>query len=320
MFRAAALAVLIFAASAGQASAWGATGHRLVGQVAAEGLPGELPGFLRTSEAATEIGELSREPDRSKGAGKLHDSGRDPAHFLDLDDAGKVMGGPTLDTLPPTRAEFETQLRAAGVDSWKAGWLPYAIVDQHQQLVKDFAYWRILTAAETQAASPERRAWFAEDRRRREALILSTIGTLSHYVGDGAQPLHMSVHYNGWGNLPNPKGYTRARIHGPFEGALVRDGVTAAAVRGELAPFRTCNCALVEPLYALEKAGGLKPGDPRGVALATERLGLAASELRDLVVEAWRSAGTSEAGWPSVKVVDVEAGRVDPFESLYGAD
>lgn len=334
MFRAAPLALLILAVSAGQALAWGATGHRLVGHVAAEALPDDLPAFLRTPEAASEIGELSREPDRSKGAGKLHDTSRDPAHFLDLDDAGKVMGGPTLAELPPTRAEFETLLRAAGADSWKAGWLPYAIVDQHQQLVKDFAYWRILTAAEAQATSPERRAWFAEDRRRREALIFSTIGALSHYVADGAQPLHTSIHYNGWGDFPNPKGFTRARIHGPFEGALVRDGVTLGAVRGKLAPARSCGCpverrvaeylatsyALVEPLYALEKAGGLKPGDPRGVALATERLGLAASELRDLLVEAWRVAGTSEAGWPSVKVVDVEAGRVDPFESLYGAD
>src|SRR5690606_13730042 len=119
----AALAFLISAGSAGQALAWGATGHRLVGQAAAEALPDELPAFLRTAEAASEIGELSREPDRSKGAGKLHDTGRDPAHFLDLDDAGEVMGGPTLSELPPTRAEFESLLRGAGADSWKAGWL-----------------------------------------------------------------------------------------------------------------------------------------------------------------------------------------------------
>src|SRR5690606_26630992 len=131
-----------------------------------------------------------------------------------------------LAQLPPTRAEFEAALRAVGADSWKAGWLPYAIVDQHQQLVKDFAYWRILAAAEARAATPERRAWSAEDRRRREALILTTIGALSHSVGDGARPLHLSVHYSGWGDYPNPKGYTRARIHGPFEGALVRAGVS----------------------------------------------------------------------------------------------
>lgn len=334
MIRAAVLGLLLATTTATSALAWGATGHRLVGEVAVEALPDELPAFLRTSQAAAEVGELSREPDRSKGAGKLHDSSRDPAHFLDLDDAGKVMGGPTLAQLPPTRAEFETQLRAAGADSWKAGWLPYAILDQHQQLVKDFAYWRILVAAEGRAATPERRAWYAEDRRRREALILGTIGALAHYVGDGSQPLHLSVHYNGWGDYPNPKGYTRERIHGPFEGALVRGGVTAAAVRAKLAPFRPCGCpleqrtaqylgtafALVEPLYALEKAGGLRGGDPRGVALATDRLALAASELRDLLVEAWRAAGTSEAGWPSVKVADAEAGRIEPFESLYGAD
>jgi hypothetical protein len=169
--------------------AWGNTGHRMLGEAAVRALPTEVPAFLRTAQAARDVGELSREPDRSKGSGKLHDSDRDPGHFVDLDDDGKVLGGPPMVPLAATRAEYETQLRVAGIDQWKAGYLPYSIVDRWQQLTTDFAYWRVLKAAEANPKWRAHRAWFKEDRARREALILKDLGELSHFVGDGSQPL-----------------------------------------------------------------------------------------------------------------------------------
>jgi len=69
-----------------QALAWGGHGHRVIGVAAMEALPDEVPAFLRDPTAISQIGELSREPDRSKGAGKIHDSNRDSAHFVDIDD------------------------------------------------------------------------------------------------------------------------------------------------------------------------------------------------------------------------------------------
>ena len=33
------------------------------------------------------------------------------------------------------------------------------------------------------------------------------MGVMGHYVGDGSQPLHTTVHFNGWVG-DNPKGYT----------------------------------------------------------------------------------------------------------------
>lgn len=326
--------VAALALAPGSALAWGSTGHRIIGMTAMESLPDEVPAFLRTPTAASDVGELSREPDRSKGAGKVHDLDRDPGHFLDLEDDGRILGGPKLTELPATRADYETALRAAGADSWKAGYLPYSIIGGWQQLAKDLGYWRALNAAEARATEPGRRAWYAEDRRRREALILANLGALSHYVGDGSQPLHVSVHYNGWGDFPNPKGFTKARIHGPFEGEFIHDFVKPDAVVGAMEPFHSCGCAIeartagylavtgaqVESLYALEKAGGFAPNDPRGVAFATVRLAAGATELRDLVVEAWRAAATAQVGWPAVSVADVEAGKVDPFDALYGVD
>ncbi len=314
--------------------AWGNTGHRILGTAAMQALPAELPAFLRTPQAARDVGELSREPDRSKGSGKLHGHDRDAAHFVDLDEDGKVLGGPPMLPLAATRADYETALRTHSLDQWQGGYLPYAILDRYQQLTTDLAYWRVLTAAEANRKWSKNRAWFREDRIRREALILKSIGELSHFIGDGSQPLHVSVHYNGWGDYPNPNGYSTARLHGPFEGELVQTTVKPAAVRARMASPRPCGCAieqrvadylvttgkLVIPFYELEKAGGLAAGDPRGPAFATERLAAGASELRDVIAEAWRASENSKVGWKPVAVKEVLAGKVDPYPALYGVD
>ncbi len=316
------------------ALAWGATGHRIVGRVAVQALPPALPAFLRTPRAIDDAGELSREPDRSKAAGRAHDSDRDPGHFLDLSDDGTVLGGPKLSALPPTRADYETALRAANVDSWKAGYLPYSIVETWQQLAHDFAYWRVLAAAEANPAWAKHRAWYVQDRRRREAQILEDVGQLSHFVGDGGQPLHVTVHFDGWKAWPNPQGYTQAHVHAPFEGDLVRASVRPAEVAARLAPVRLCGCDIAQrtadylaetnrrvvAFYALEKAGGLASGDPRGPDFATDQLARSAGELRDEIVEAWIVSADEPVGWKPVAPADVAAGKVDPFPALYGSD
>ena len=329
-----ALAALITAAP-GAALAWGNTGHRIIGEAAIMALPADMPAFLRTPQAATDVGEFSREPDRSKGAGKVHDSDRDPGHFIDLGDDGKIFGGPSLAALPPTREDYDTALRAVGQDNWKAGYLPYSIVDRYQQLAKDFAFWRVLKAAEANPNWKVHRAFFTADRKRREAQILETAGQLSHFVGDGSQPLHVTIHFNGWGgDLPNPQGFSNARLHGPFESDLVQANVTRAMVQAKVAPMKpvtgpiekhtadylAATGALVIPFYQMEKAGGLAPGDPRGPALAVQQIAVGASELRDLIADAWRISATQTVGWKPVAVADVVAGKVDPYPALYGID
>ena len=316
------------------ALAWGGSGHRMIGQAAMESLPGDLPAFLRTPKAVEAVGELSREPDRWKGAGKVHDQNREPAHFLDLSDDGTVLGGPKLSALPPTREDYETALRGAGTNSWKAGWLPYSIVDGAQQLTKDFAMWRAEGVAIPLEKDAAHKAWLIRDRMLRETLILNAIGQLSHYVGDGSQPMHVTVHFNGWGDFPNPKGYTTGRIHGMFEGDFVAANIREPAVKGAMAPLKpqegplearaaaylAATGAEVEPLYALEKAGGFQNGDARGVAFATARLGAGAGELRDLIVEAWTVSPKMTVGWPAVSIVDIQAGKADAYRSLYSKD
>ena len=337
--------VLAGAAALGAATsvdAWGATGHRTIGVAAMRGLSDELPAFLRNPGAVAEVGELSREPDRTKGAGQPHDRERDTAHFVDLDDNGHVMNasGPTLSELPQLKSEYDALLAVAGIEVNDAGYLPYAIMDGYQQLARDFATWRVLTAAEGRELDPGKRAWYREDRLRREALILRDIGYLSHFVGDGSQPHHMSIHYNGWGDYPNPEGFTNARsTHSAFEGGFIRrntrlDAVEAAMsapnldgfdLRARTATYLNATLAQVIPFYRLEKAGAFA-ADAEGAVLApgagfaTTRLAAGAAELRDLITLAWRDAGTQSIGWPAVKVAEVEAGTADPWLAMIGED
>jgi hypothetical protein len=313
------------------AHAWGATGHRLIGQLGVASLPAGLPAFLYTPDAVEAVGELAREPDRWKGSGKIHDSTRDPAHFTD---AGKILGGPPLNALPPTRADFDMALRAVNSDGFHAGYLPYSIVDGWQQLTRDFTYWRVETAAIAREHNPDHKAWMERDLKRRETLTLADLGEWAHYVGDGSQPMHVSVHFNGWGPYPNPNGYTQDKVHAYFEGQFVRQSVTYEGVRAAMAPPQTCAApieicvadylaateATVEPYYALQKAGGFVDADPRGVAFATQRIAAAASEVRDLTLAAWQASATSNCGYPPITLDQVVAGTVDAYQSLFAED
>ena len=336
------VAAAVLAGSAVQVMAWGSTGHRLVGVAAMRALPAELPAFLRDPAAAAEVGELSREPDRSKGAGQPHDRERDTAHFIDLDEAGHVLGAAnvTIDTLPELKSQFDAKLIADGISVNDAGYLPYAIMDGWQQLKQDFAYWRVLDAAERSETDPGKQAWYRADKARREALIVRDIGFLSHYIGDGSQPLHLSIHFNGWGNYPNPQGFTNSRqTHGLFEGGYVGRNIrldaveaamTASAVpttgttgfnlKANTVTYLKTGLTQVIPFYELEKAGGFATDDTRGTTFATQRLAAGASELRDLITLAWRAAGEGSIGWPAVKVAEVEAGAADPWTSMIGDD
>ena len=331
-------AAAVVAAPAVDVGAWGATGHRLIGVAAMRQLPEEIPAFLRTTQAATEVGELAREPDRWKGGPRVHARERDTAHFIDFAEGGFVLtdDGPHLAVMPELRSEYEAALTQAGLSVNDAGYLYYALLDGWHQLVRDFAYWRVLNAAEAREVDPAKRAWYAEDRRRREALLIRDLGVWAHYVGDASQPLHTTIHYNGWdGDTPNPEGFTRSRrTHGLFEGAYVR-GVARldlvetampepelgeAAIERRTAGYLGESLAQVTPFYRLEKGGAFNEGDPRGAAFAVERLGAGAGELRDLIVLAWRESANARVGWPAVAVAEVEAGTADPWDAMIGTD
>jgi hypothetical protein len=329
-------AVTILAAglAASQAFAWGATGHRLIGRVAMETLPADTPAFLRAPATVAAIGELAREPDRSRGAGQPHDADLDPGHFIDLTDDGATLGGSPISAMPIDRDDYDVTLHAAGANMQKGGYLYYNLLDGYQQLVEDFAYWRLENVAVSQWTDPAQKAWLKHDIELRKALIIRDLGWWAHFVGDASQPLHVSIHYNGWGNYPNPNHYTEDRIHGPFEGPFVRQTVTEAAVRAALPPLAVCpnvvqSCISsylaktltgVDPLYRLWGEGAFQAKSPRAVAFTTARVADGAAALRDLVTKAWAASEDSAIGYPAISVRAVERGVPVPFSFLYGDD
>jgi hypothetical protein len=334
LLRAAASALALTLITAGQAGAWSSTGHRIIGELGVASLPADLPAFLKRPEVIQQMGELSREPDRSRGAGQPHDEDLDPGHFIDLTDDGHVLGGPLITDMPKNRDAYSAVLHAAGSDLHKSGWLYYNLIDGYQQLSKDFAYWRVDVVGEKRSTDPKQKAWYVADRKLRELIIIRDLGYWSHFVGDASQPMHASVHYNGWGEYPNPNNYTQDHIHGPFEGAFVHDNLTEAMVRAALPAPAPCSAAIgkcmadyllasqakVEPLYALWTTGAFTSKDPKAVAFATERVAEGAAKLRDLVVRAWQEAGAQTVGYPGIKVSAIEGGAELPFGVMYGDD
>ncbi|WP_297800180.1 S1/P1 Nuclease [uncultured Brevundimonas sp.] len=335
MISAAAFALLAIPAS--QVIAWGSSGHRVIGVVGMQSLPDTLPAFLRTPGAASDVGEYSREPDRWKNGGQPHDRERDTAHFIDMDDEGRVIDarGMSLDALPRLKSEYDAALTRAGLDVDDAGYLPYAIMDAWQNLERDFAYWRVLNAAEARETDLAKREWYRADRLRREQLILRDIGQLSHYLGDASQPHHTTIHFNGWAGATNPEGFTTSRrTHGTFEGAYASRALNPVAMRSAMAPLnvegfdvkaRTVSLlngtlSTVIPFYRLEKDGAFKDADPRGAQFLNERLTAGAQNLRDFTVAAWNASASSSVGWPAVKVAEVEAGTSDPWAAMVGED
>jgi hypothetical protein len=325
----------VFLPPASPAWAWGATGHEFVSGLAAEALPDEIPDFVRTPTAVSDIAVFGRELDRSKGTGNPHDTERDPGHYVHIDDDGLIAGALSLEALPVTREDYDTALRAKGTTQYQTGYLPYAIVDGWQQLVKDFAYWRASTVGSKTALTEADRAWFDADRQRRERLLIRDLGVWSHYDGDASQPLHVSVHVNGWGPYANPQGFTDSKTtRVDFQSTFVRARIERAAVKREVAPYRACTCTIwnrvralildshnaVVPFYELEKQGAFRGEASAGIAFTISRLAAGASAVRDMVVDAWRASTDMNVGYPPIIVRDIEAGKHILRKDDFGVD
>ncbi len=300
-FRVAAVTVLVSSAFGGllpRAHAWGNEGHRLVNLLAASNLPPDVPKFLRSKAAIAEIEYLGPEPDRWRNPAEPElVAAQAPEHFIDLELADAL--GP----LPRNRLDFEAKVFASGQRPEKIGLQPWVTNEVWQRLKVAMREYRNLSAAH-------------KDTRPVEQTIIFYAGWLGHYVGDGSQPLHTTIEYNGWVG-PNPNGYTTAhKIHWEFEGPFVGANIHRADVAPKMTPVHAIDGDIfdayvaylreskthVETVYQLEKAGGwVGAGTPQSRDFAAARLAAGASMLRDMIYSAWIDSGKP--------VVDPYAGK-----------
>lgn len=304
-----ALALALAAASllpATPALAWGHQAHDAIDRAAIAALPEDGPIFLR--DQADFIATMSTIPDdwrsTSEPFGKLEE---DPNHGWFRENFA------FLKTIPRSRWEFLLALHdenrrlahsdpaaAAHINVREVGVLAYAAIEQYDHLVTDM---RLLRKAHAEGQTTQE-AYL-------ERICSEDVLRLAHYIGDGAQPLHITVNHNGWIG-PNPHGYnTDSEVHARFETDLVKAvGLTADDVRHDMAPiahqsgdvFELILAYLnqsgdrMELVYQLDKRGAFKDGkDVQARTLLHERVGAGASMLRDLITRAWREAAITPA-------------------------
>lgn len=280
----AATSLSCFALVSTAAHAWESQGHRIINRLAVSNLPAGMPAFLTTPAAIDEIEYLGPEPDRWRSPAEPElDAAQAPEHFIDLERADAL--GP----LPHKRLDFEAKVFAAGQRPESIGLQPWETDEVWERLQAGLREYRALKAA-------------GRDTGPVEQAILFYAGWLGHYVGDGSQPLHTTVQYNGWTG-PNPNGYTTShQIHHIFEGVFVADNMRAAEVQSRMRPLKPIDGDMfdayvaylrrshgcVEKLYQLEKGGGFEgAGTPASREFTAERLAAGASMLRDMIYAAW---------------------------------
>jgi hypothetical protein len=290
----AAVCVLLPLVAAPLSFGWGKTGHLMINELAAEGLPADVPAFIRSPAAIDEITYLGPEPDRWRSPAEPELSAEQaPDHFINLEYADVI--GP----LPRERYQYIAELTAAEIthpdiakylQPDKVGFQPYITNEVWERLKSAMRDYRQLKAEH-------------KDTKPVEAAVLFYAGWMGHYVGDGSQPLHVTRDYDGWVEKENPNGYkTEHGIHWKFESIFIDEApVTAAEVRPLMSPLHPVDdewtaymaylrhtATFVPEVYQLDKERAFDGrGTAEGKQLAASRLAAGASMLRDLIYSAW---------------------------------
>jgi hypothetical protein len=268
------------------AAAWGEKGHVIVNTLAIDAAASRLPAFMNASR--NDLIYNSNEPDywREETNSPMNVA-QAPDHFFDSE-----LWGP-ISTIEPDRYKFMEKVAAKKVELIRVGYLPYAIVEHYGRLVNAFRHWRNATTPAAREAARANAVHYA--------------GVMGHYVGDASQPMHMTIHYNGWvQGVPNPNNYTYERIHNRYEALYVNAAIEMGMVRAKVTGPKRLNDVFgsikqhltqgfneLEPLYQLEKAGEFNPEQPRpkGTDFITTQIARAATLLSDLWCTAWLESG-----------------------------
>jgi hypothetical protein len=305
--------------------AWDYEGHRIVNQLALASLPKEYPQFVHAVADAERVAFLAGEPDRWRNAPDLplkQSGGSWSDHFCDLEYL--PAAGIDLETVSSFRYDFIVQFaagRAAHPQNFPAidpaknldhtaewpGFAPWAITEYFGRLRSAFSYLKVFDELGT-----------PDEIKNAQANVVYAMGVMGHYVGDLAQPLHTTKHFNGWVG-DNPKGYTTWRgLHSWVDGGMIaKAGIKSAQLASRIPTAQPLPLARredgrdpmfvavfeylraqhrhVDSLYQLEKDGKLghsdRPMAPEGRAFIEARLADGGRMLGAIWLTAYRNAG-----------------------------
>ncbi len=320
MYKKSLLLVAIWGAFTANVGAWDYEGHHAINELALASLPPDFGGFTLTPVMKDRVAFLAGEADRWRNVGDLplkHFNG--PDHYIDLEDLRWY--GLTPDTLPLMRYDFVADIareRAAHPEKFPpidptrdtdhtrelSGFLPWTITEYYEKLKSCFSY---LKTFQKYGGTPT-------EIENAQANVIYVMGVMGHFVGDGSQPLHTTMHFNGWVGK-NPQGYTTERtFHALIDGGYFRKtgGIDVQKLAAKIHPAERIKNAgepdgmfrdavaylvaqnkLVEPLYQMEKEGKLTGEGDKGLAgkeFLNGQLVKAGQMLGDIWYTAWQEA------------------------------
>jgi hypothetical protein len=291
---------LALVAATSPAPAWHTIGHGLAAAAAVRALPAGLPDFFRAGAGA--VAHSAADPDlfksRSPEIAVLR-AAEEPEHYIDLE---RLAGRP----LPANRVAYTALLAELGRSSAEIGAVTLAVEEGTLRLALCFA---------------EHRRWPENPHVRAKCLV--DAGRLAHYAGDLAQPLHTSIHHDGWALPDGSSPFTG--IHAPVDALLERGRFDRELAVAGLAPAPFddlhdgiaaelgASHARLDAVYRLEPkllAAGGGAGDPEVEALACERYRATTLFIARLFATAWeRSARIELPGWLWRESMELEAVR-----------
>ena len=275
---------------------WGTRAHAVIDRTAVDTLPADGPVFLK--KYVDYIAGSASIPDTWRQASEPFSKiEEDPNHGWFREQFSFMK------EVPRSRYEFVLELyreylrieksdpeNARRMNVRWTGTLPFAAAEVYGHLVADMRALRKARAENKDTAFLEQTCAFY-------------VAWMGHYIGDGAQPLHDTIHHDGWQG-PDPKGYTRdPKIHGRFESQYVdsislteEDIVERIGKPGHLSGdvFDLILAHLdeagsnVETIYKLDKRNAFADvHDQEAREMVYSRTAAGARMLRDLVYRAW---------------------------------
>ena len=255
--------------------------HTVLTKASFESLPETMPAFFRAG--VNEVAHYVCDPDLFKNNRVPGLSAAEfPEHIFDVE----LLNGHA----PPLhRHEFISLCDSLGVAPSKVGFALYAITEWTDRLTIAFA---------------EHRRWPDNEAVQSKCLVYA--GILSHYTQDLCQPLHVTIHFDGYadenGRVPH------SGIHEAVDSIIQRLNLSHAAIADGISPVSTGDIrtaveeeltrsrALIDVIYDHEQE--IRTASEEAASFANERSEAAARFTASLLLSAWHLSESVELpGW-----------------------